>query len=1025
MNQSEILEAISILVQLPGSVGTKTDHLEHLHKNVKKATEILPHCSNIIENVKKNTIINQFVTISLNVLEILSQLCNDDSSSSLLSVQQQQKIKILLQMIFSLGVAPGLLKGVNTPLKNKTVQLYLHNLEEMKLIESYKLMTKVVRTLIPILSVPSLRALIIAHLGDLISVLLQVNNAGTLKKPVSNSLDGAEASKDKKFVMTEETYGKLIRDRNEFKETYQKLVENLYKPLVIKELLVLLAPTKAIESGEVTDPPPWLKRAISQQLTSYLISPGGVSLVMRAVCESSSDNVDWSKVDVLAKLISTVHGNLSDEEFYAKIGPQVISLLSMTGSYCIPVAKNCIRRIHQQNSTTCNRYIFQPLFDVFIMCSKPVAKNFKGTLISEDSLSKCIDHLTKCFAPGSKESSVPIAVLIKIVKIIYKLYMKVAKSPYQHKSAIQDLLTDFLNSQKDTRKLAKIYNALIFQEPHEEMLDMNEDLEFQFGPSGGVQVGKRQLDEEPAFPGREFQLEYETIGDHTLDLLSEARDHSKKLLSDLFVILLSALSDFHDHKIEMADTNPGILSVDELLVFLMRISQKRIITIKLLAVLAENDKVTETIQEKPEIVFQFVKNLLASKAKDILHGDKDRSGSQEEEDPLEDSTREDAEDLFVALAVVDLMTVNVKTNSDRWDTCKALLPSLETIKDNCQDENVKYYSELLFNRISTRGAVSGAKKPQIRPFSGEKVSSNAKRMVGGTPENVDDRKTRGQSKVKEKKKLIVELEEKENEKSELNVLLEEVKSEDVPTRGHAIIELAKYIRRKDERTMEKKEYVFSLLKCNLRHEDSYVYLSAINSLEAFAAVQNPEKILELLCEEYTEHKKDDTEIQSKIGEVLMRITRNLGDVAPKYKALLINTFLFGVKSTDEFLRVSSLSNLGELVRILRCSVGSVLQEVFACVKAIVTTDKSVMARRAAVMVIQFLLKGITTDTFMILEYVIRDLFRALIHVYKTDRDDVTRLHAQLALDEINRLVRPSLEGSTKLEKHIGILGLPR
>lgn len=61
----------------------------------------------------------------------------------------------------------------------------------------------------------------------------------------------------------------------------------------------------------------------------------------------------------------------------------------------------------------------------------------------------------------------------------------------------------------------------------------------------------------------------------------------------------------------------------------------------------------------------------------------------------------------------------------------------------------------------------------------------------------------------------------------------------------------------------------------------------------------------------------------------------------------------------------------------------------------------------------------------ILEYVIRDLFRALIHVYKTDRDDVTRLHAQLALDEINRLVRPSLEGSTKLEKHIGILGLPR
>ena len=126
--------------------------------------------------------------------------------------------------------------------------------------------------------------------------------------------------------------------------------------------------------------------------------------------------------------------------------------------------------------------------------------------------------------------------------------------------------------------------------------------------------------------------------------------------------------------------------------------------------------------------------------------------------------------------------------------------------------------------------------------------------------------------------------------------------------------------------MGKKEYVFTIFKENLKHEDTYVYLSAINGLEAVAWA-NADLVLDILTNEYVENKKDHSEIQMKIGEVLVRVTRTLGEVAPKYKAVLINTFLVGAKSTDEYLRASSLSNLGEVLKILGYSIGGILQEV--------------------------------------------------------------------------------------------------
>lgn len=113
----------------------------------------------------------------------------------------------------------------------------------------------------------------------------------------------------------------------------------------------------------------------------------------------------------------------------------------------------------------------------------------------------------------------------------------------------------------------------------------------------------------------------------------------------------------------------------------------------------------------------------------------------------------------------------------------------------------------------------------------------------------------------------------------------------------------------------------------------------------------PNTIITILTEEYSEFSKkgfedEEHEIRLKLGEVLVRVTKTLGtliylfkvstardllnftgDMASKYKAMLLNAFLNSVKDDDHLIRTSSLSNLGEVCRVLGYKLGSIIAEV--------------------------------------------------------------------------------------------------
>ncbi len=65
----------------------------------------------------------------------------------------------------------------------------------------------------------------------------------------------------------------------------------------------------------------------------------------------------------------------------------------------------------------------------------------------------------------------------------------------------------------------------------------------------------------------------------------------------------------------------------------------------------------------------------------------------------------------------------------------------------------------------------------------------------------------------------------------------------------------------------------------------------------------------------------------KIGEALVKATRQCGPLVPRYAQVLLASLLTGVKDKDADVRASSLSNIGDVCKLLRFSVGPIAHEV--------------------------------------------------------------------------------------------------
>ena len=138
-----------------------------------------------------------------------------------------------------------------------------------------------------------------------------------------------------------------------------------------------------------------------------------------------------------------------------------------------------------------------------------------------------------------------------------------------------------------------------------------------------------------------------------------------------------------------------------------------------------------------------------------------------------------------------------------------------------------------------------------------------------------------------------------------------------------------------------------------------------------AATLRPEMVISLLTREFAHiderkcasEEERAVELRTKIGEALARVTENLGEMTPKYRNELVNPFFGQMSHPDELVRCSALSNLGEVCKNLKFSLGGVVQELFLCLHNVIEFDKSMSVRRAAVLVVKLLLEGLRDASY--------------------------------------------------------------
>lgn len=252
--------------------------------------------------------------------------------------------------------------------------------------------------------------------------------------------------------------------------------------------------------------------------------------------------------------------------------------------------------------------------------------------------------------------------------------------------------------------------------------------------------------------------------------------------------------------------------------------------------------------------------------------------------------------------------------------------------------------------------------------------------------------------------------------------LEDLSSPLLPVRGGALLALSKLIDNRNRTALNNNKKLLSIFQHHIKDEDSYIYLMAVEGLSSLCDAF-PEKIIEQLTLEFSSGDRK-VEDRVKIAESLTRTAQRLGPILPAHKNFFINAFLTGVRDQDSLVRAASLSGIGEMCKFLNFSLGSLVQEILVMLHGIVGHDPAVEVRRAAVLLVTLLLQGLGKNTFQVLRDVLRDIYRTLRLVHAQDSDDVVRLHAQIAIEEVDKITREFLLPKLSLTKKIYVTEVP-
>uniref|UniRef100_A0A8C7Q392 Transport and golgi organization 6 homolog n=1 Tax=Oncorhynchus mykiss TaxID=8022 RepID=A0A8C7Q392_ONCMY len=891
-----------------------------------------------------------------------------------LSVAQQKTLGAALQFVVSLGLCPYLALGVGVPLGRRSAfgklveGLVCHDVAPVP--ERRLLTTTAVLLELSVLS--SLATMVYTrHLGDVMAALCQLGY-----RPEKGTTKEEKISKE---------------ERKNCREALQKLLGKVYQPIVIKELLILQGGpgTSGGNRSPLSQAPPWLRRLCGQLLSERLMQPNGVQSVMRAILEGGAGGEsDWRKCDGVARILAACpQQSLSSDSYYSQVCPQILELLhfrdKLTAQQFQRVATRAALTMVQDCPMFALQYLLTPLFSSLLRCGQMT--------VEEWELTRCVEDVFKICVVGNSPSAPLLKALGEVVPVLFDLYCFTKKNASHLRAPCQEILLWYFGNSELSVALSTLQQLCAMDGGAGGVAS---GFHFTPGSDGGAQLNPSETisDEDDALyekvSGEQWRVEC------LAQLLAEMKDSD--LPGDFFLELLQALTcwaaEEEEEEEQEVDTSAmTLLQLEQHLLGKVTGRGQKLALLQVLAVMCEGLPHTLLLR-KPTQVVEFIVAMLQRACVGL---DQVRAAAS----PVETQT------LSMGMGLVaTLLSGPSPLSAEDYSSMSRLLPPLEEISQRHPEVVIQELASDLRAAIATHGAYQPDNVTRATQYQSPKMDNNVSGDSLG-PAGVSEPSSGTHSRA-------------------FSDCMLGACDPEVPTRAVALRTLTRAIQNGDREALQNQEKVLMLFLENLEHEDTFVYLSAIQGLAVLSDVF-PERILLRLQEEYqnvpSSQKERSLETRLKVGEVLMRASRAMGDLAPHHGRPLIGVFLRGTRDEDRSVRASCLSNLGELCQRLNYALGPWAEELSTCLTALIKTEKEAEVRRAAVHVIALLLRGLSDKATEVLSDVLLDLYRALKWVVRSDTDDVTVLHAQLALEDLDDVMRRFIFPVQKLEKKIVVL----
>uniref|UniRef100_H9G717 Transport and golgi organization 6 homolog n=1 Tax=Anolis carolinensis TaxID=28377 RepID=H9G717_ANOCA len=937
-------------------------------------------------------------------------------SPDTLSVAQEKTVRAALQFAVTLGLCPFLLPGVGLPLDRRTEfgAVIREVVSPGCLVNTMSKLYATCTGLLEVAQHPLLGSLVLTrHLGDLLAGLCQLGFC-----PGRRKREGG---------LTEE-------EQRSCREALGGLLDRVYQPLVVRELLILQGGSRqgchspGRESGHALAPAPsWLRRLCGQLLSERLLRPGGVQAVVRGILEGAGAGAmggssaeaaaaDWQKCDAVARILSSCpQQSLSLEDYCQQVCPQVLQLFlfrdQLVARQFQRVATTAVLSMAREHPEQAQRHLLRPLLEPLQRCLEAEEMPLEDlpprtVLVKEEELGSCVENVFKVYVVGNEPSNLLLNSLQGVLGVVFSLWCFTKQNVSFLRTPCQEILLWFLEKSERQEALSVLEGLAQMRRSSVRLPPLL--CQFQVGSEGGVMAAVKadlspDKDEDEALyqkvSSEQWRLE-QLVG-----LLSHCQ--SSGLAGDFFLRCLKPvlhMSLWERNRREKTQSDA-----------LSRFKKSQnFYWVASLAVIQQMT-LSSCFASLFVQVVEFVAATLQRASASLSGG----SGATS----VEDQTLSMAMGLVAAV-----MGGAVQLKSADFAALKRLVPLLEEVSHLHPEPVIQELAADLRITICTHGA-----------FSAGTVSSAAQTTLGKRCAEAEAHTNREPSEKPESdiaaSRLLPPPKATENRSAspkdtpcsavDFQELLLSAYDPDIPTRAATLRTLSRLIKQRDPEALKTQETLLKVFTENLEHEDSFVYLSAIQGM-ALLSDAFPDRVLPCLLAQYGSPqpgapKAATVETRMKVGEALMRVTRRLGDMVFLHREDLIHAFLRGAKDPEAALRASSLSNLGELCQILRFQLGLVVHEVTSCLTSIVKTDREVEVRRAAVHVVVLLLRGLSEEALEVLRDVVLDLYRLLKSVVRHEEDGATVLHAQLALEELDGIMRRLLFPPQALEKKIQVL----